>query len=58
MGQMSEKDLIEALRILMGPHRKIGACDDCGLYRLIELEDGEPIEEHRYCPECGQEWRM
>lgn len=55
---MSEKDLIEALRILMGPHRKIGACDDCGLYRLIELEDGEPIEEHRYCPECGQEWRM
>lgn len=53
-----EKFFLEAMKIILGPHRKIGVCDDCGLYRLIEIKDGEPIEEHKFCPECGKPWRM
>ena len=53
-----EEKFLEAMKIILGPHRKIGVCDDCGLYRLIEIKDGEPIEEHKFCPECGKPWRM
>lgn len=54
-----EEKFLEAMKIILGPHRKIGVCDDCGLYRLIQLnEEGEPKKGQKFCPECGKPWRM
>lgn len=52
---MKNEEILDVLIKLIGSNKKIGICDSCDVYMLIEFKDGKPLQEK--C-ECGRPWRF